>query len=150
MVLPEVLISVKPRFLHGLLDGSKQVELRRRTVSLPAGSRVWIYGTKPHGSIDAYGIVGRVHVATPAHIWKLYGDLTGLIRTEFSEYFRGCDRACAIAFSSVVPLPRPASLNEIRTDIGAFFPPQFLKRLRAGSEELDFLIRRLKKRSRQG
>jgi len=133
----DILISVEDRHVQNMLNGTKKVELRRRTVSVEEGSRVWIYSKIPAGQLTAYGIVQHVYTAAPSAIWEKYGAVSGISRLEFDEYFADRAYGCAIVFLSVDELDNKISLKAIRDTIGGFHPPQFFKYLSANSPELE-------------
>lgn len=133
----DILISVDDRHVQNMLDGYKRVEFRRRSVSVGEGVRVWIYSKIPTGEVKALGIVEQVFRATPADIWKYYGDVSGISKTEFDEYYTDVEEGCAIVFHSIEELTNKISLSAIRNAIGQFHPPQFFKYLSSGSPELE-------------
>lgn len=136
-----ILISVEERHVLNMLNGTKMVELRRRSVSIKEGSRVWIYSKVPIGQLKAYGIVQKVHRATPRKIWKQYGSMSGISKMEFDQYFENISFGCAIVFQSIDELENKISLNAIREAVGNFHPPQFFKYLNTGSPELELFNR---------
>ena len=132
-----ILISVRPRHVDSIVCGEKTVELRRRSLQLSPGCRVWIYTTLPRGAIEATAIVRTVVSDRPSVIWRKYGHLSGITKSEFYEYYNGVNVAYAIVFSSVEKLIVSLALAEIRQHLGQFHPPQFFKRLAPGSAELN-------------
>jgi len=64
----DVLISVEERHADNMLSGAKSIELRRRPIRLPHGSRVWVYSKLPRGHVDILAIVDNVHEGKPADI----------------------------------------------------------------------------------
>lgn len=132
----DILISIQPQYVEQLLSGAKTVELRRRAVRILPGTRVWIYSTKPHGVVEAVGIVASTHEYTPSKIWRDFGPRAGVSRPEFDHYFRGVDKGCVIVFRQIVRLERSLSLTTLRSALGRFLPPQFFRVLRSGGREL--------------
>ncbi len=135
---PNILISVEERHVQNLLNGSKTIELRRRAIRIPKGSRVWIYSKVPVGQVCALGIVDRVVEASPADIWAKYGEVSGITAEEFDKYFSDTDTGCAIVFSRVQKMPNTLSLSLMRSKLQSFHPPQFFKYLSNDSAELAF------------
>lgn len=124
-----------------MLKGVKTVELRRRALRVPVGSRVWIYSKVPRGEINAYGVIQQIETAPPKRIWKRYGTKAGIERDEFFDYFDGADTGCAIVFEKIHKLPICISLERMRSAISSFHPPQFFKFLKRDSPELAFFLR---------
>ena len=138
-----ILISVNERHVQNMLNGTKTIELRRRAIRIPKGSRVWIYSKVPVGEVCAYGIVEQVIEADPKDIWKEYGHVSGISLDEFDEYFANINTGCAIVFSSIQKLKNNLSLNFIRSSLQSFHPPQFFKYLNNDSAELAFFQEQL-------
>src|SRR5450755_4678768 len=125
----DILISLRADHSSNVLEGRKTVELRRRPMRVAPGTRVWIYAKSPQARIEGLAVVGAIHECPLEELWSLYGDEVAITHTAFDEYMAGTKKGCAIIFSSVIRLTRSISLDEIRTRVGKFQPPQFFKRL---------------------
>lgn len=132
-----ILISIEQRHVNNLLNGTKTIELRRRKIDIPKGSKVWIYSKVPTGKVCAYGIVDYIYSDTPSNIWKNYGAVSGITKAEFFEYFSDRDLGCAIVFQQVNEIDDALPLNLIRDKLNSFHPPQFFKYLEENSPELE-------------
>jgi predicted transcriptional regulator len=137
----DVLISVHHRWMAHFLAGSKTVEIRRRTVDVPRGSRVWLYCTLPCASIRAFALVETVVNGSPTTIWQKFGAKTAVKRTEFDSYLDGIDRACAIVFRKVIAVDA-IPLSDLRKMNIRFHPPQFYKKLGDDTPEFKLMLRR--------
>ena len=135
----EILISVKPQYFDLMVAGQKTVELRRRAMRVPIGTRVWIYATLPSGCVGAVGEVSHVHEIPPRAIWNRFADRAGISKQAFYEYFDGSNLGYAIVFQRIVPLNRAILLDDLRRQVGSFHPPQFYKRLDPAGKELALL-----------
>jgi predicted transcriptional regulator len=135
----DVLLSLHAPHVARLLSGRKSVELRKRALNIAPESRVWIYGTRPLGSIQAVAMVRRVERLPPAEIWRLYGQQTGISRDEFSRYFDGVAIGSAMLFDRIKAVIDGPTLDCLRSRLGSFQPPQFFKRLGSTSPELALL-----------
>lgn len=133
----DILISVKPSFVDKMMEGCKTVELRRRSLPVEEGSRIWIYSTLPSGNLAAVGIVSSVHHGSPTDIWERFGPQTGLSASDFNAYFAGTQTGCAIIFEQVSSLNPILSLSDLRASLGTFCPPQFFRKLRPNDPELN-------------
>ena len=133
-----ILISVNHRHVASMFNGTKTLELRRRTVRIPSNTRVWIYSKVPRGHVEAVGIVENVIEAAPSLIWRDYGKCTGISKSEFEEYFSELNVGCAILFKEIRRLHPMLSLQDIRARVSSFQPPQFFKKIAAGSPELAY------------
>jgi predicted transcriptional regulator len=134
-----IVISVKAKYAVQILAGNKTVELRRRRVHVEPGSRVWIYVTAPEARVAAVATVSQVVTGRPHTIWRQHRASVGVSWAEFEAYFTDCESACAIILCDVQAIAPALHLSELRRKSKRFHPPQFFKRLQAGSAELRLL-----------
>ena len=125
-----ILISLEPRHAENILEGRKRVELRRRTMNVTIGSTVWMYAKLPVGSIIGRAIVAATHVLAPATLWRRFGAVSGISRSEFFEYFAGREQGIALELSDCRRLSHAFDLEALRRFHQCFQPPQFFTRLR--------------------
>lgn len=118
-----LLLSLRPRFAHAILDGTKTVELRRTRVSALPGTLLVLYASSPVMAVVGVATMADRDIASPPTIWRRYRDRLGLSRTEFFEYFSGAEHATALSITAPRTLPEPLTLNRLRTH-SAFRPPQ--------------------------
>ena len=137
----EALISVKPTFVERFLAGEKSVELRKRSVALSPGSRLWIYSTLPKGCMEAVAEVNRVVVGTPWDIWDKYQDALGLSKSTYSDYVNGASTISAIVTKSIWNLPAKMDLSMLKSQVPGFHPPQFIKYMTDSDPVLISIIR---------
>ncbi|QTX19740.1 transcriptional regulator [Comamonas aquatica] len=128
-----VLISLDERHANNILAGTKQVELRRRTMHVEPGSTVWFYVKKPVGAVVGFATVGTIYSAAPSTVWRKYRSVSGLAKSEFMSYFDGVAVASAMALSGAKKLKKPITLEALRTVMPGFHPPQFYCRLDVNS-----------------
>lgn len=128
-----VLISLDERHGINILAGTKQVELRRKTMHVEPGSTVWLYVKKPVGAVLGFATVGTTYSAAPSTVWRKYGRVSGLSKSEFMSYFDGAVVASAMALSSPKRLKKPITLDALRAAMPGFHPPQFYCRLTTDS-----------------
>jgi predicted transcriptional regulator len=126
-----ILISLNDRHAENILSGRKQVELRRRTMNVESGTIIWIYVKLPVGSIVGCAKVVNVHSSSPSTLWRRFGSVSGLSRSEFFDYFKGVTRGVALELEGAERLHNSLSLEEIREIYVGFQPPQFFARLNA-------------------
>lgn len=123
------LISLEQRFAEGILSGNKLVELRRRPMRLAVGTTIWMYAKVPVGRVVGSAQVQSLHTLPPTTIWKRYGDVSGLSKREFHDYFSGLARGFALVLCSPSRLPVSLSLERLRSLDDGFQPPQFFVHL---------------------
>lgn len=119
-----LLLSIRPRFVKAIFDGTKTVELRRVKPRLRAGDLVVIYASgATKGIVGAFEVVG-VTAATPKHIWRRHNGGSGLAKDEFDIYFAGASVGYAIRIGRLWKHPSPVSLGTLRQRRAGFRPPQ--------------------------
>ena len=136
----DIVISVKEEYLTLILSGEKTIELRRKVINVPPGSRVWLYAKSPTAHIRACATVRMVVKATPRAVWSRYHSKVGITRDQSDSYFEGSSIACAILLKDVRRVVPAVELSDLRSRLKSFHPPQFFKRLHRGSPE--FLLLR--------
>ena len=125
-----ILISVRGRFIDGMLAGTKRVELRRRAPRIAAGTRIWIYEKAPIATVRAVAVLAMVETMAPEVLWDRYATTLGLLHNEYQKYLSGCELATALSLEQVAPII-PISLRQLRESKRDFHPPQFYHRLAA-------------------
>ncbi|MBO9689875.1 hypothetical protein [Roseateles chitosanitabidus] len=138
-----VLISLEERHANNILAGTKTVELRRRSMHVPAGSLVWFYVKKPVACIVGFAVAGELYSGAPDTVWRKFGGVSGLARKEFMDYFVGCKAASAMPLEEPTRLIQSVRLDELRHSVPGFHPPQFYVRMDADSPLRALLTARL-------
>lgn len=123
------LISLEERFAEDILNGMKRVELRRRPMRLSVGTTVWMYVKVPVGKVVGSAEVGSMHSLAPTTLWRRYGDVSGLSRAEFFQYFEGAKHGFVLVLDKPARLHSPVPLERLRLLKKAFQPPQFFQHL---------------------
>jgi len=121
----DAIISIKPKHVENILSGAKTVELRTRNISLPSGSRLWVYTTLPVGKVKLSAEIEFIDLLTPKEIWKKHGKNICISKKEFDEYTKGRDLVSAIGLGNIRPLARDICLKTMREYEENFQPPQF-------------------------
>jgi predicted transcriptional regulator len=124
-----ILISLTPRHAENIFAGHKLVELRRRTMHITPGTKAWVYVKLPVGAIIGRVTIRAIHNSTPASLWRRFGLVSGLSRSEFFGYFSGVTKGVALELEDVKELRHSVSLTTLRQASGDFQPPQFFVRL---------------------
>lgn len=128
----DAIISIKPRHVENILSGKKTVELRVRSMNLPAGSRLWVYSTLPVGKVEMFAEVDFIELLPPKEMWKKYGKSICIPKKEFDEYTRSRELVTAIGLRNIKPLEKDICLETMRKYEKGFQPPQFFSRLYPG------------------
>ncbi|BFG72110.1 hypothetical protein PTKU46_01430 [Paraburkholderia terrae] len=124
-----LLISLESRHATNILAGTKHIELRRRRMHVNEGDLVWLYVKKPVAAVVGCAVVGQCTTDKPAALWKQFGSVSGLLRSEFMSYLEGAAEAFAMGIRDAKPIKRPVSLADLRNALPGFHPPQFYCKL---------------------
>jgi predicted transcriptional regulator len=124
-----IIISLDARHADNIFDGRKHVELRRRKMNIEPGATALIYVKLPVGSIIGRVTIASIHASSPTELWREYGAVSGLSKSEFLEYFRGAANPVALLLEGAKRYRSALSLEDIRRISGGFQPPQFFSRL---------------------
>ena len=131
-----LLLSIRPRFVDGILTGAKRVELRRRLPRVVTNDAVVIYATVPTAAIVGFFTVESVRRLPLGPLWRRVRDIAGVTRAEYLDYFAGLTEGVGIFIDNVVKFSRPIPLWELRTFWPGFVPPQGFRYLAPGGLEL--------------
>jgi predicted transcriptional regulator len=123
------LISLEERFAEDILNGIKLVELRRRPMRLSLGTTIWMYVKVPVGKVIGSAQVRSLHALAPETLWRRYGDVSGLSRAEFFDYFSGVEHGFVLVLGNPTRLRSPFPLKTLRSLNDGFQPPQFFQHL---------------------
>lgn len=135
-----ILISLDPRYAESILERTKLVELRRRTMNVKVGATVWLYAKLPVGSIVGRATVRANHALAPSTLWRRFGSVSGLSRVEFFNYFDGVSLGTALELTDCRRLTCSFSLESLRRFQHTFQPPQFFTRLPIGTPLLTAMM----------
>lgn len=117
------MISIQSNHAANIVEGAKTVELRRRFIPLPEGSRLWIYATLPVGALVATASIFAIDYDAPHALWARYESEVAVSEDLFFDYFGGCDLGCAIRLENIEPI-EPVPLASIREIRGVPYIPQ--------------------------
>ena len=129
MTATHALISLEQRFADGILQSTKRVELRRRPMRLEVGTTIWMYAKVPVGMVVGSAQVHSTHQLAPSTLWRRYGEVSGLARSEFNDYFSGLSKGFVVVLTNPMRMSEPVSLEQLRQLKGTFQPPQFFQHL---------------------
>ncbi len=123
--MSSALISIKPKHVKNILNGTKTVELRTRSMNLAVGTLLWIYTTLPKGEIEAVAIVDFIDTKSPSSIWEKYKKQICITKLEFDNYTSDRKEVTVIGLSEVEESGKKLCLQTLRTYDKNFTPPQF-------------------------
>lgn len=117
-------LSLKPEFAEGILSGKKTIELRRRPPLIDTPTEALVYASSPTMALVGSCWVDDIVELAPWTLWRTFGQMTGVSRRRFMQYFEGCATAHGLLLSRPSRLPEAVGLGEIRRAVGGFDPPQ--------------------------
>jgi predicted transcriptional regulator len=129
----QILISLEARHAENILRGRKLVEFRRRPMNVKPGVTIWIYAKLPVGSIVGCATVSAVRMQAPSTLWRKFGSISGISRSEFFDYFDGISQGMALELTNCRRLCASVTLESLRRFNAGFQPPQFFVRLKQGA-----------------
>ena len=112
-----LLLSVRPRFAHALLNGTTTVEVRRRFPEVPAGTAIVIYSSSPEKAMLGTLRIQRFTRTTADEFWRLHSASAGIDRAELSSYLDGTSHCSALEVENPQPWARPVTLEELRLEL---------------------------------
>lgn len=118
-----ILLSIRPQYVSLIESGQKTYELRRKRPKIQDGDLALIYESSPTKSMVGAFIVGDVISMEPGKLWREIGKLSGVTKTQFEEYFEGCNEACAIEIQRYWPFSQRVGLRQMRSKV-KIEPPQ--------------------------
>ena len=118
------LFSIKERYSQKIFSKEKFVEFRRQNVKVKKKEKCLIYTTYPIKKITGYFIVKEKLRLPIKKLWLKTRSYAGITKAEFMEYFRGCKEGTALIFQSVRKFINQLSLEEIKSFLREFKPPQ--------------------------
>ena len=119
-----IFLSLKPRFAEAIVSGEKLIELRRQRPNLDLPTRALLYASSPAMALVGECVVTGVVDLAPSTMWRRYGSVSGVTRTEFAEYFLGKKRTYGLLLDKPSRLRTPVPLQQLRDQFGTFQPPQ--------------------------
>lgn len=115
-----LLISIKPKYASLIYAGYKVVELRKVIPSQFDGNMAYIYETAPISKVTGFFVVGGFITLKKNLLWKRFGHLTMVPKTDFDNYFHNHEKAHGIISEEA---HRFAYEHDI-TEFGLVRPPQ--------------------------
>ena len=107
-----VLLSIKPEFAEKILNGQKHFEFRKSIFKRDV-TTVVIYSTMPVGLVVGEFDIKEIIQDSPAEVWKITKDLSGISESFFDSYFESRSKAYAIQIGEVRRYSHPKYLSDI-------------------------------------
>ncbi len=107
----KILISIKPKFVKKIFEGTKIFELRRK-IFLKKINTVIIYESSPTKKIVGEFIIDRIISDTPNKIYQKYNKYLGIDKENYFEYFKNTNIAYAIKIKKVIKYEKELTLAD--------------------------------------
>jgi predicted transcriptional regulator len=114
-------LSIKPTFAEAIFFGSKTYEYRRQLFERFVPERVFVYASAPISQVIGHFEIGEIVSDSPERLWQRTKSGSGIQRSFFFEYFKGCDQANAIRVKNALAYVKPLELKKY---FGVARPPQ--------------------------
>lgn len=116
-----VLMSIKPKYVKSILDGTKKFEFRKKIFKRTDIDEIIIYSSSPEKKIVGSFEIDKVLEDSPEELWAYCTYDAGISKENFFKYFKGKDRGFAIQIKNLNILPKKLDPYETIPD---FHPPQ--------------------------
>lgn len=109
----KILLSINPKYAHRIFDEqSKRYEYRKRVpVDVNIHTAV-VYETAPKCKVIGEFDYDDIITGSPAAVWELTKDASGITKVDYDIYFDGCKLAHAFAITQVRQYHREMELWE--------------------------------------
>jgi len=117
----DVLLSIKPKYVKAILDGTKKFEFRKKIFQRTDIDEIVIYSSSPEKKIVGSFEIDKIIEDSPEELWAYCWNSSGISKEDFFKYFKGKDHGFAIKIKNLNILPKKLDPYEIIPD---FHPPQ--------------------------
>lgn len=107
----KIIVSINPRHVNNIINGSKRYEYRTRIASKDA-DKLLIYETAPIKKVVAEVDVIEILSLNPNALWEQTKDYSGISKEFFDEYFKNRSVAYAYKLGKVKVYDEPKLLIE--------------------------------------
>ncbi len=119
-----VLLSIKPKYVEEIKNGTKRYEFRKSLCSVKNRDKlkkIFIYSSAPVQKIVARFFVKEILEDHPKILWNKFKDVSGINQADFFKYFKDKNSGLAIRISELKFFKKPIEPKKI---IPNFSPPQ--------------------------
>jgi lj965 prophage protein len=107
----KVLMSIKPKFVKQIFEGTKLFELRKKIFRREVKTII-IYESSPTKKIVGEFIIDKIIIDTPQKIYLDYSEKLGISKKEYFEYFINTNIAYAIKIKKVIKYEKELTLSD--------------------------------------
>lgn len=115
-----VLLSIKPKYIEQIENGSKLYEFRR-VIFKQDTDEIYVYATAPIKQIVGKICIEEIIEDTPKNLWGNFKQNAGINKKDFFEYFSGKEKGYAIKIKDFISFEEPIDPYQ---ENPKFVPPQ--------------------------
>lgn len=115
-----VLLSIKPKYVEQIENGSKLYEFRR-VIFKQDIDEIYVYATAPIKQIVGKICIDEIIEDTPKNLWGNFKQNAGINKKDFFEYFSGKEKGYAIKIKDFISFEKPIDPYQ---ENPKFVPPQ--------------------------
>ena len=119
--MTNVLLSIKPKYVKAIMDGSKEYEFRKQIFKNRSAKIACIYASAPMKKIVGCFCPSEIVEGHPDSLWEQFQDVSGVSEQEFFEYFAGKENGFAIRIDELERFGTPVDPHQV---FERFVPPQ--------------------------
>lgn len=117
MLLMKILLSIKPKYVRRILNGTKRFEYRKKIFKNRNVNTIVIYATKPVGKVVGEFYINNIIEDSPKTIWNLTSRYSGISRKSFDNYFSNTQEGFAIEIGDFIKYKKELDLKELSNKI---------------------------------
>ena len=95
-----VILSIKPKYAQAIISGTKKVEFRKKIFKRPV-DKVYIYSSSPSKKLIGFFRFIEVVEDNPTELWNKFGQVGGINKADFFDYFKESEKGFAIVIDIV-------------------------------------------------
>ena len=118
-----ILISVRPRFAHALLDGTKTIEVRKRFPLNLGACLLFVYSSTPEKALIGTVRLHSVTTIAQGRLWVEHGPSLGIDEISLDTYLAKTSLATLLHVRDADPWAQAVPLAVLRAEFG-LAPPQ--------------------------
>lgn len=120
-----VLLSVRPRYAHAILAGTKTAEVRRRFPHQPHGTTLYLYSSTPDRAVLGTAQLDAIDRPSADRVWALYRDQIEIEKAALGDYLSDLEAAAILRIYNVRRWSHPVPLRDLRLRLGVEPPQSF-------------------------
>ncbi|XCF05572.1 hypothetical protein ABI125_12665 [Tamlana crocina] len=118
--LTSVILSIKPIYARAIMSGTKKVEFRKKIFKRPV-DKIFVYSSAPEKKIIGFFTIKEIIENTPTKLWREFGDVGGIEKNDFFNYYQDSKTGFSIKISKVEKFEKGIDPTEYFEN---FYPPQ--------------------------